>query len=210
MTFMNYLLESKPKNNQTPDLWKTREQPITAVKDAVTVFLAYLQEVDTDDRLGLSVYTYSDGTAKLESGLTYDMQHVEDISRRRQAGHYDYYTNISAGMRKARQELENNARIGAFKMIVLMTDGIANRPTNSTVARQAALNEAGLAANDHYPIVTISLGSGADTALMQQIADMTTGVHFNIPGGQTVSEVEEDLKDVFRAIADDRPLKLVQ
>jgi hypothetical protein len=72
------------------------------------------------------------------------------------------------------------------------------------------LDEAYTAADHHYPTVTISLGAAADTDLMQQIADITNGVHFNIPGGQTVDQVEEDLKDVFRVIADDRPLKLVQ
>jgi hypothetical protein len=45
---------------------------------------------------------------------------------------------------------------------------------------------------------------------MQQIADMTGGAHFNIPGGGTVDEYEEDLKEVFREIADHRPLKLVK
>jgi hypothetical protein len=210
MTLVNYWLEKRPKHNQTADLWKTSEQPVTAVKDAVKVLLAYLQEVDTDDRLGLSTYTYSDGTGRLETELTHDFQLVEDVSRQRQAGHYDDYTNISAGMRKAREELEDNARVGAFKLIILMTDGIANRPSNTTVARQAALDEAQLAADDHYPIVTVSLGSGADTDLMDQIAQITGGVHFNIPGGQSVAAYEEDLKDVFRAIADDRPLKLVK
>ncbi|MFV2065723.1 MAG: VWA domain-containing protein [Pirellulales bacterium] len=210
LTLVNYWLQSRPKYNQTPDLWQVSEQPITAVKDSVTLFLAYLQEVDTDDRLGLSVYTYSDGTAKLESQLTYDFQSVEDISRQRQAGHYDYYTNIGAGMREARLELENNARLGAFKMIVLMTDGIANRPSDTNTARQYALDEAQLAADSRFPIVTISLGAAADTSLMQQIADITSGAHFNIPGGQAVSSYEEGLRNVFRAIADDRPLKLVK
>jgi len=210
LTLVNYWLQRKPKANQTPDLWQVSEQPITAVKDAVTLFLAYLQEVNTEDRLGLSVYTYSDGTARLESGLTPDFQTVEDISRQRQAGHYDYYTNIGAGMQKARVELENNARLGAFKMMVLMTDGIANRPNNTTTARQYVLDEAQLAAADHFPIVTISLGAAADTSMMQQVADMTSGAHFTVPGGQTIAQVEEDLRNVFRAIADDRPLKLVK
>ncbi len=210
MTLVNYWLESKPRIDQTPGLWQTSEQPITAVKDAVTVFLAYLQEVDTDDQLGLSVYTYSNGNARLESPLTHDFQSVEDISRERQAGHYDVYTNIGAGILTAREELENNARGGAFKMIVLMTDGIANRPSDTSTARAYALEQAQICADNHFPIVTISLGAGADTGLMDQIANMTGGVHFNVPGGQTVAEYEKDLKDVFRQIADDRPLKLVK
>jgi hypothetical protein len=45
---------------------------------------------------------------------------------------------------------------------------------------------------------------------MQQVADMTGGIHFNIPGGQSVAEYEAALKDTFRKIAEKRPLQLVQ
>jgi len=208
LTLMNYWLERQPMYDQTPDLWQTSEQPITAVKDALSLFLAYIQEVETNDRVGLSVYTYSDDTALLESGLTQDMQLVEDISRRRQAGHYDTMTNIGAGLQKARLELDENARTGALKMIVLMTDGMANLPRGN--AEEFLLEEAGLCADAGYPVLTVSLGAGADTDLMQQVADMTGGLHFNIPGGQSVDEYEEDLKEVFKKLAAHRPLKLVK
>ncbi len=210
LTWVNYLLESRPRHDQTPDLWKTSEQPVTQVKNAVTIFLSYLQEVDTEDRLGISLYNSPSETALLESPLTSNYQYVEDISRQRQAGHYNVWTNIGAGLQVARLELENNARPGAFKMIVLMTDGIANRPSDTTTARQFALDEGQLAAEAGIPVVTVSLGVNADTALMQSIADMTNGIHFNVPGGSGVLQYEEQLKDVFRSIADDRPLKLVE
>ena len=58
--------------------------------------------------------------------------------------------------------------------------------------------------------MTISLGAAADTALMSSIAQTTDGVHFNIPGGQPVSAYENELKDVFRRIAKDHPVKLVK
>jgi hypothetical protein len=44
---------------------------------------------------------------------------------------------------------------------------------------------------------------------MQQIADMTGGLHFRVPGGRPINEVEEDLRETFRKIAEERPLKLV-
>jgi hypothetical protein len=206
----NYLLEERPRYDQTPTLWQTSEQPITALKNSVTVFLSYLQEVDTDDRLGLSVYNSSNQTALLESPLTHDFELIEDISRERQAGHYDEYTNIGAGMQKARVELQNNGRVGAQKIMILMTDGVANKPTNTTTAKAFVRQEAALAAAAGIPIVTISLGAGADVPLMQEVADTTGGAHFNVPGGQSIDEVEEDLKEVFGQVADDRPLKLVQ
>jgi Flp pilus assembly protein TadG len=210
LTLVNYWLSTRPKASETPDLWKTSEQPVTAVKDALAVFLAYLQQVKTDDRVGLVIYTYSDGAARLESGLTNDFQLVETTARYRQAGHYDPYTNIGAGMQKARLELEKNGRPGALRMIVLMTDGLANRPGSTSTAQKLVLSETSLAASEGFPVVAISLGSGADTSIMQQIADQTAGVHFNVPGGKSVSAYEEELKKVFRKIADDRPLQLVQ
>ena len=210
LTLVNYWLEQKPMHSQTPDLWKGSEQPVTAVKDALKVYLAYLQEVDCDDRVALVIYTHPTGGAILETQLTEDFQLVEDLVRQRQAGHYDNYTNIAAGLQKGREELVNHARPGAFKMIVLMTDGIANRPTDEATAKQRVLEETSACADRHYPVITVSLGAAADTALMQTVADMTGGIHFNIPGGGSVADYEEDLKDVFRQIAAHRPLKLVK
>ena len=210
LTLVNYWLEKKPCANETPGLWMTSEQPITAVKDALLVFLAYLQEAEADDRVGLAVYSYSDSGGKLESPLTRNYQRIEDISRKRQAGHYDHFTNIGAGMQEARLELEKNGRNEALKMIVLMTDGKANRPVDSQRAKDFVMREAQLAAADNLPIVTVSLGATADKDLMQQVADVTGGIHFNIPGGQSVADYEEDLKEVFRKIAGHRPLKLVR
>mgnify|MGYP002622773938 CR=1 FL=1 len=210
LTWVNYLLERKPKSNETPDLWQTSEQPVTQVKNAVTIFLAYMQQVETDDRVGLSLYNSVAQTSVLESELTNDYAVIANIAQQRQAGHYDVWTNIGSGMQTARTELENNARPGAFRMMILMTDGIANKPTDTTVARQFVLDEAALAAAAGIPIVTISLGVNADAALMQSVADITNGVHFNVPGGEGVLQYEEQLEDVFKEVADDRPLKLVQ
>ena len=210
LTWVDYLQNRKPKSSQTPDLWQTDEQPITALKNAVAVFLAYMEEVDTDDRIGLAIYNSTSQVGLLEHGLTDDYDAIEYTSRRRQAGHYDVYTNISGGLKVAREEIDQNGRAGAYKLIILMTDGIANRPSDTSTAKAAVYTEAGLAADAHIPVVTISLGSGADTDLMQSVADTTGGKHFIVPGGQQPSEYEEDLKDVFRKIAEDMPLEIVK
>ncbi len=209
LNLVNYWLDRRPASDQTPDLWKTSEQPITAVKNSVDVFLAFMQEMNTSDRVGLAVYNSSSGWGKLEQELTLDYGVVSDISRHRQAGHYHSMTNIAAGLDTARNELEQNAREGALKMIVLMTDGVPTYPNSSSYASQLALNAAQECASRHYPVVTISLGTGADTALMQQIAAITGGLSFNIPGGQTVAEYEQELMDTYRRIAEERPLRLV-
>jgi hypothetical protein len=209
-TLIHYWLDSRPMHSETPALNSVSAQPVKALKEATEVFLSYLQAQDTDDRLGLSIYNSVNETAVLEHGLTQEYSTVNATLQAKQAGHYNHYTNIGAGMNKSRLELQQHGRDGAFRMIVLMTDGIANRPTNTTVAKEYVLSEAQACADAKIPICTISMGAGADVPLMQQVADITGGKHFNIPGGQTGAEYEEQLKEVFEEIAAIRPLKLVQ
>ncbi len=218
LTLVNYWLDRKPKHSQTPDLWMTSEQPIKALKDSVSVFLDYMDDIDTNDRIGLAVYNSSSGNGKLETGLTDNYTVIDTISQQRQAGHYHTYTNIGGGMETARAELKKqseggNGRDGALRLMVLMTDGKANWNNggyNTSAARQHVLNEANAAKADGIQIVTISLGSGADTALMDDVAQITGGHHFNIPGGQPASAYGPALMQVFEQIAKARPLKLVQ
>jgi len=208
MCLINYWNEKRANYSQTPGLWVCPTQPLEAAKNAADELIDYIQEVSADDRLGLSIYTHtsSDG-AILESALTSDLETVRPLYRQRQASHYDAMTNIGAGMKIAREELEANARPNAFRMIVLLTDGVANRP--SGYAEWYAISQANLCEAAEIRVMTISLGLNADTALMQQIADITGGKHFNVPGGGTIAEYEAQLKDVFREIAADRPLRLL-
>ena len=65
MTWLNYMLAKQVDASRHARAWtNVSEQPVTALKDAVDVFLSYLQDNSTDDRVSLSIYTYSDGTAQ--------------------------------------------------------------------------------------------------------------------------------------------------
>ena len=209
LTWMQYLQTQQQSNSDTPDLWKTSEQPLSAVKDGVDLMLAYLQANSTNDRVGFSLYTAADNTAKLENPLTKNYAGIATLARQRQAGHYVGGTNIYDGMKTARLELQNNGRVGAKKMMVLMTDGKANMPYVGNPSA-LVLAEAQLAAAAQIAVVAISLGSGADTSIMQSVADITGGKHFVIEGGQSVADVEDQLKDVFEQVANTRPFKLVE
>lgn len=210
LTLMNYLLEVKESSTETPDLWKTHEQPITALKDGVDLFLTYLQNVEAEDKIGFVSYTFTDSSgAKLESGLTTNLEQIRTLKTQRQAGHYTGATNIGAGMAKARAELVANARPKAFRMMVLMTDGLPNLPSDVTTATNYVKSEVALAKQNNIKILAISVGAGADTSLMQYIADETGGIHFNVPGGQSVAAYTAQLQEVFRKVASSRPLKLV-
>ncbi len=213
---INFWLKNKPRASQSPFLAQVSAQPLTAVKDAVDVFLDDVGQVSTKDRVGVSVYNSENGFGITECTLTEDLQAVHEVTRTRQAGHYQGWTNIAAGLKNARQELEQNGRNGASKIIVLMTDGGANWIGGAEggyapeQARQEVLTEAQQCRDLQFPVVTISLGSKADLDLMEKVAEISGGVHYSIPGGVPVETYADDLIDTFQEIATARPLKLVQ
>lgn len=209
LSMVNYWLGSKPAHNQTEDLWKASAQPVTALKNAVSLFVNYLESVKAEDNVGLSLYNNANQDALLEHGLSQNFAAITDTTTHRQAGHYNSYTNIGAGMRVGREEMIANARPKAMRMMILITDGIANRSSTGASPAQSALDEAYYAKAAKIKIMTVSLGAGADTDLMQQIADITGGEHFNVPGGQTVAQYADQLQAHFNTIAADRPLKLI-
>ena len=63
---------------ETPDLWKTREQPVAILKSGVNLFIDYLFSMDADDQVGLSVYSLGTSAgAKLELGLSKNLPQVK-------------------------------------------------------------------------------------------------------------------------------------
>ncbi|MCX7421956.1 MAG: VWA domain-containing protein [Planctomycetia bacterium] len=210
LTWIHYLEYNYPMVTQTPDLWKTSEQPVGVMKDAVDLFIDYLTTVEAQDYIGLSVFTHTNSAgAILEHGLSNNINQIKTTTRQRQAGHYTGNTNISAGMKVARDELNAHARPRSFKMMIVLTDGVANLPSSESVGTAAVISEANAAKGDKIKILSICLGAGADTATLQQVADITGGVFYNVPPAASISSVQTQLQNVFREIASSRPLKLV-
>lgn len=211
MTWIEYLQYYRFLSTETSDLWKTSEQPVGVLKDGVDEFIDYLTTIEAEDHVGLSTYTHTNSLGSiLEHGLSTNLAQIKTTTRQRQAGHYMGGTNISAGMQVAREEIVANARPRAFRMMVVMTDGMVNMPGSASNGKTLVISEANAAAAARIKCLTISVGILADTALMQQVADITGGVHFSVPGGQTIANVRTQLRDVFRQIASSRPLKLVK
>ncbi|MEX2175494.1 MAG: vWA domain-containing protein, partial [Pirellulaceae bacterium] len=215
MNLIVWWLETRPGYSQVPDLWKTRAEPMAALKSSVDVFMDFIQSVDTNDRIGLAIYNAPNGEGQVEVALTDNYNDIVTAVEQRQAGHYHQYTNIGGGLKAGRLHLESNGRTNAKKLIVLMTDGNANWVNggyNESGAKQFVTDEAALCAAESrkLPILAISMGAAADSSLMQEAADTSAGTHFNVPGGSSQSDYYEQLYDVFEEIAKARPLKLVQ
>ncbi len=213
MSLVNYWLDKFPSNHDWSDGWKVRAEPEYALKDAIGVFMDFIGSVDTQDRVGLVIYDATDGNAILESPLTSTFSTITNITTHRQAGHYHAYTNIGAGMALGRQTLESTGRVNAVKLVVLMTDGLANYcngQNNSAAAAAQITSESASAAADKYKYFTLALGVNADTTTMQNVAATTDGKYFNIPGGANHQAMHDQLKAAFREIADSRPMIIVK
>ena len=208
MLWVNYLQEIHGSYAETPALCQTREMPTYILKQGVNTFANYLTSAQSNDQVGLSIYSTSSG-AILESGLTTNIASINTIVQQRQAGHYDPYTNIGMGMQLARLELEQHALPRSFRLMVVMTDGVVNRPTDNTTGTNLVLSEASAAAADNIKILTISMGVMADTALMQQVATATNGQAFVVPGGADYTTYLQQLLQTFETIAASRPLQLI-
>lgn len=137
----------------------------------------------------------------LESPLTEDFDRLINSVLNAQtltAGKYNGWTPVGAAIRDSTHYLSNNARDRTEKIMVLMSDGHANRPEGNGPGYARSM--AAYAKANDITIYTISLGNAADDGLMQDIADATGGQFFKA-AGNTAAVLEAELKKAFQHIA---------
>lgn len=187
LTFVDYLLTQEPGFSQTPDFWKTPQQPLQAMKDTVNNFAT--NSVSSADRLGLVTFNGGNGSnAVLEQSLTNNFSIIPSIlngnistnTPGRQAAHYSMGLIMTSAIQMAVDELANNGRSDAQKIIYILTTA---QISNSGIA--ALLNNVQDAANQNITINTISIGSQGNSSLMQQIAQMTGGQNAQVTASST-------------------------
>lgn len=145
-------------------------------------------------------YYNSDWIGVLEYQLTSDFDHLRNTvlsSSNLLADKYDTYTPIGDALRDSSHYLNGNARAGARKVVVLMSDGLANRPNNK--GPEYALDMAEYAASLNIKVYTITLGDDGDPDLMGEIADLTGAEYFEASG----DDLSESLTTAFEAVAND-------
>jgi len=209
-TFVNYLLEDQPQNDETPEFATTPEYPMQSVRDGVQHMMDVITQLATDDQVSLEVYGT---TAKHELDLSNDFQAVAAKVKTYQAGHYDRNTNMGGGIAKAIAELSSSrARSTTRKIIVLYTDGIANVDASghSSVsgAESYALQQATIAASKGFKVYAVSVGSAPNIALMDQIAAVGKGVHYHAEG--TIQQYSAQLDEIFNTLGAARSISLVE
>ena len=212
-TFVNYLLERREANYESPILAQSPCQPLEAVKDAIDHCLTVIDDLDSNDQMSLEIYATD---ARHQIDLTEDYHQVASRLDEMQAGHYNSWTCIGGGIEKAIEELESERSRGyAKKVILLMTDGRANVDEwgragyqYESYARAYALAQAEEAAERGYIIYSISVGFGADRGLMQEIAAIGNGEEF-FTSADSSAEYTAQLMEIFGRLGGKRPVALI-
>ena len=94
-TFVDFLLEIRETNAETPELAGTPTQPLQSIKDAVSYMVDLFESIDSNDQLSLEAYATN---SRHEENLSYDYRVVMDRLQGLQPGHYDSWTNLGAGI----------------------------------------------------------------------------------------------------------------
>jgi len=218
-TWVDYLQERAYGQNVSPGLANTLQQPWGAVADAVQHCLTVVEDLDSDDRVGLAGYaTYGYGPSNRPndmSWLTDDINHIRGLMDNLQPGMWTTNTNIAAGIDHGVNVLLNSlqARPNASKVMLLLTDGIANTIRNGsswnvTQAKQDTKDAANDAAMQGIRIYTISVGANADVELMEEVAEIGHGEHFHAAG--YIDEYASQLEDIFKKLGGKRPIILIE
>lgn len=169
-------------------------EPMTSVRNAAVDFSEFFSPGYA--RLGLVSYATT-ATLDMPLGTSFGpgSTYEDEVLALMPGGS----TNIGDSIEVARLELLANGRTDARGVIVLLSDGVANRcaggtSCSSTAAGNYARARAEAAAADGIVVYTIGLGEGADDALMQDIADAGGGIYVYSP-------TKEDLEGTFEEIA---------
>ena len=159
--------------------------------------------------------------------ITSEYASLDAIQRHRQAAHYSNTTAMGDGIKQARELLEQYSRYGSRPTVLVITDGNANVApsdwslpsdwdwdeltdydgdghadyTTSDRNKQYSFWEAVQGMNRGYTFHTMTVGAGADRALMEAISFAGEGVWIDVPGGGTVESMEAQMLDAFSEIA---------
>jgi len=165
-----------------------------------------LAELHIDDRVGLAVYSWPDPldgdrlTGHLETNMSFDHTPTANLVPNLTPAYYASGTNIAGGMRVGLDELRTNLRANPdddeSKIMVVLTDGRANRSEPpGTDEWDSIAHYADAAALEDVIIHAITLGGDASEAAMQSATAVTGGTYHHIDDGNNAA-----LAEIFRQI----------
>ncbi len=219
-TWVDYLQEKKYGETTSPGFAGSPQQPIGAILDAVQTSVDIIDDLESDDLVGLSAYATvgygPDDKPDHMSWLTDDLNLIRARVNMLQPGMWTTNTNVAQGIDEAINVLQNSddARPNAAKTILLLTDGIANQVRQSPTYwdEDEAAADAKDAAQDARDlgmrIYTVSVGANADQDLMEDIAAIGGGEHYHAEGD--IATYTAQLQEIFQKLGGKRPVVLIE
>jgi Ca-activated chloride channel family protein len=157
-------------------------QPYKDLCNSLDVFVETLGETSTEEYVGLASYA---GTASVDVDYTTELAKIPDAARDLKL---KSATSISAGMEAGFTIMQKGrSKLFVERAMVVMTDGIHNFGQNPIINAQEI-------AADGVTIHSITFGAEADTARMQEIANIGRGKYLH-------ADNSAELKEAFRDIA---------
>lgn len=161
--------------------------------------------------------------------ITNEYESVRKLMHYKQAAHYSHATNMGGGIKDAITMLDTYKRDGSRPAIILMTDGNSNVVDSgestslpgswswddlfdydgdgsadySTSSSQAkyVLRKVKEAVDKGFTVHAISVGIDADHDLLRAVAFLGNGYFVDVPGGSSVTDMEDQVREAFAKIA---------
>lgn len=170
---------------------------LSNAKIAAKNFVDILSQ-NTNNRVSLVTY---ENTGSVNSSLTNNFSSVKTQIDGISANNY---TCTECGVKKANQEIATNGRANMKKVVILLTDGIANyvegnsREVSASTAEQKAL-AAVTAGNTASGTVfyTIGLGTDINTSFLTQIATSTSGKYYASPTTDQLNSIYQQISQLL-------------
>lgn len=194
--------------DMSPDVANMPVQPLYAQKLAINTLVEFFSTLGSADMLALEIYQ---ANALHLIDLTDDHQAVGDRMTALSPAEPGMTggTNIGEGMRLGIAELTSSRnRVMARRVMIVITDGLANRGGGGMNGRDWALYQAGLANDQDIQVISVTVGQGADQALMAQVAARAGGRHYHADG--TFADYTAGLTQIFGEIGLRRTVTLIE
>jgi len=185
----SHWLEPAPAN-WTPGTQVPRDARWLDAVNMVQALLKIAEKSYQDERIALITF---DRTPTVDVVLTANYSEIRDRMLSRSVTFSGGRSNLGGAIMVAAKQLgdKKHSRPWSSRVIVILSDGIANQGFDVTRAAKAA-------ADQNITIYTVSLSDEANRDRMREIADLTSGDHFS---GTTGNE----LTFAFREIASKLP-----
>lgn len=176
---------------------KVPPEPLTTAKNAAG---AYIDSADIIDKVGIVSFATS-ASSPIDHELSTSHKGVRDATEAIEIDKDGLQnTNLGDAIKVALEELQSVRHTNeAKKVIVALTDGVANRPldpvnkNNSAYAEEYAVNIAQNAKDDGVRVYTIGLGKTINETFLRDRIATDPAYYFNAPTAESLQNIYKNI-----------------